>query len=275
MIDDQGTLFSWRSAGDRGVERGDGPLPVLLLHGLMGSRRSWQRQLEHFAAERFAAAWDAPGYGASAPLDADLRSFAGYAEALLRWADELNVERFHLVGLSFGGMIAQHVARREPDRLASLSLLATSPKFGLDGVTTPDGWRAARLAALDGGQQPSDFAPHVMRSISGPNISAEALAGQMRAADLVNADGLRIAIDVLITNDTRAMLAEIAVPTLCLVGELDEETPPAYARVIADGIPAARLVVIAGAGHLLNAEAPVEVNGQLGEHFATCEHLAR
>ena len=60
-------------------------------------------------------------------------------------------------------------------------------------------------------------------------------------------------------------------PTLVLVGELDAETPPAYAAALAAEIPAATLVTIAGAGHLLNAEAPAEVTRRLADHFAASD----
>jgi pimeloyl-ACP methyl ester carboxylesterase len=63
----------------------------------------------------------------------------------------------------------------------------------------------------------------------------------------------------------------ITVPTLCLVGELDDETPPAYAMAVADLVPSARLSVIEGAGHLLNVEAPETVNDAIIEHVARAE----
>jgi 3-oxoadipate enol-lactonase len=59
------------------------------------------------------------------------------------------------------------------------------------------------------------------------------------------------------------------VPTLILVGELDEETPVAYAQAIDDLLPNSRMVVIPGAGHLLNLEAPEEVNALMLEHWSS------
>lgn len=259
IVDHERGGVGWREAGT------DQPgLPLLLLHGLTGSRLSWEPQLQTLGGVRRVAAWDLPGYGASAPVDPSL-GFRGLADAVARWCDVLGVEQVHLAGLSFGGMIAQYTAVHHPDRVASLALLATSPKFGLDG-TEPAAWRRARLAPLDEGQQPIDFAPRVMRAIAGPHISDGALQGQIDAAARVPADGLRASIDVLITHDSRPLLASIAAPTIVVVGELDGETPVAYAKAIADGIPGAVLHVIAGAGHLLNVEAPDAVNGLLRVH---------
>lgn len=244
-------------------------MPVILLHGLLGSRRAWEPQLAALSGDRTVVAWDAPGYGsAAAPAAA---GFEVYADAVARCADEAGFESFHLVGLSFGGMIAQHAALRHGDRLVSLSLLSSSPKFGFDGVTTAASWRAARLAPLDAGRRPIDFAPDVLRAISGPGISDAAIAGELRAAELVTDAGLRAAIDALITHDTCDALAQIHVPTLCIVGDADAETPVAYSQFLADRIPEARLVVVPGAGHLVHVEAADEVNRLLGDHFVRSE----
>lgn len=262
-----GTHFSWRGSS---AAVASGTSPVVFLHGLTGSRWSWEPQLDGLSADRSVLAWDAPGYGQSAALSSDV-SFNGFADAVIRCAHEAGIDRFHLVGLSFGGMIAQYAALRHPDRLVSLALVATSPKFGFDGVTTPESWRAARLAPLDAGQQPRDFAPVVIRAISGPSISDEALAGQIRAADLVSADALRTAIDVLITHDTRHLLDQITTPTLCIAGALDAETPPAYVAFLAERIPDATMTVLPGVGHLVNVEAPDDVNQLLAAHFTRTE----
>ena len=264
IVDVERDGFGWRESGSSmpGV-------PVLLLHGLTGSRLSWEPQLGALGASHRVAAWDLPGYGDSDPLEAS-PSFEAFAAAVVRFIDVLGVRRVHLVGLSFGGMIAQYVAVAHADRLCSLSLMATSPKFGLDG-TQPDEWRAARLAALDAGAEPIDFAPHVLRSIAGPAISDEALAGQVNAAARVPSSGLRVSIDVLVTHDSRSLLPSISVPTMVAVGEFDSETPVEYARALADPIPRSALHVVSGAGHLLNVEAPGAVNALLSGHFAAAE----
>jgi 3-oxoadipate enol-lactonase len=254
--------LAWREAGA-------GTPPAIFLHGLGGSRISWDDQLRELGDDRHCAAWDAPGYGAAAPLPGPL-TFAGLADAVARLADVLGPDRPHLIGLSFGGQIAQHAALAHPGRFRSLALLSTSPAFGLDG-TRPEAWRAARLAPLDAGQEPADFAEPVLRGVAGPGISEEALAGQRAAMERISAAGLRRAIDCLVTHDLRGRLGAIDLPTLVLVGADDDETPPAYARAIADEIRGARLEIVPGAGHLLNAEAPAAVNALLREHLARAD----
>ena len=165
--------LAWREAGT-------GAPAAIFLHGLGGSRTAWDDQLRDLSDRRRCAAWDLPGYGAAPPLAGEM-TFAALADTVARLADAIDPEdRPHLIGLSLGGMIAQHAALAHRGRFRSLTLLGTSPAFGLDGTTAAD-WRAARLAPLDAGQEPADFAAAVLRSIAGPGITEEALAGQCAA----------------------------------------------------------------------------------------------
>jgi 3-oxoadipate enol-lactonase len=236
-------------------ERGSGPV-VLLLHGLGGSSTSWEPQFAGLADAHRVVAWDLPGYGASAPLEGDV-TFTGLAAAVAELVGVLGVDAVHLVGLSFGGMIAQRVALDHPQVVTSLTLASTSPCFGLDG-TRPDDWVAARLAPLQAGLQPADFAADVLRAIAGPDITEAALAEQVAAMARIPAEALARSVACLVHHDTRAELHRISAPTQVLVGEFDAETPVEYARALAEGIPGAVLRVVSGAGHLLNAEAPAK-----------------
>jgi 3-oxoadipate enol-lactonase len=257
--------IAWREAGE-------GPV-VVLLHGLGGSRTAWEQQLAALSSTWRAVAWDLPGYGASAPLAGPL-TFDGLADAVARLLDASGTEAAHLVGLSFGGMIAQHAALRHAARVRSLALLSTSPAFGLDG-TSADAWQAARLAALDAGRTPAEIAPDVIDALAGPGLSAQARAEQVAAMARIGTDALRRAIACLPTHDVRERLAEVTAPTLVLSGQLDVETPPAYGRALADAIPGARFEVVPGAGHLLPAEAPQQVNAALIEHLTAVDQDGR
>jgi 3-oxoadipate enol-lactonase len=270
LVDQLQQGIAWREVRPGAPDNSDsGRLPVLFLHGLGGSRISWEPQLVSVGARRLAAAWDLPGYGESAPLDIPV-TFAALADAVVRWADVLGAERVHLVGISFGGMIAQYAAARHSGRVASLSLLATSPRFGLDG-TSPEEWRTARLAPLDAGLEPADFADRVLGGLAGLRISPEALEGQRAAMRRITGAALRTSIDCLVTHDSRLLLGSITAPTQCLVGSLDDETPVAYSQALVDGIAGAELHVIDGVGHLLNAEAPGTVDTLIAAHLARVE----
>jgi pimeloyl-ACP methyl ester carboxylesterase len=170
-------------------------------------------------------------------------------------------------------MVALHTALEHPQRVRSLALLDTSPAFGLDG-TQPDAWRRARLAPLDEGVTPAAMAERVLRSVMAPDVRDGVVATAAASMARIPSDGLRAAVECLPTHDVRDRLGDIHVPTLVVVGERDEETPPAYARLLADGIAGASLSVIPGAGHITNLEAPDAVNALLASHLAAAERAA-
>ena len=261
-VDISSNGFAWR-------EHGDGEL-VVLLHGLGGSRIAWDAQLVGLGDQWRVAAWDMPGYGEAAPLPDDPLTFPALAAAAAEWIAALGAESAHVIGISMGAMVAQHLAARHPARVRSLALLSSSPKFGLDG-TTADSWRAARRAPLDAGFEPVDFAEQVLRGIAGPHITEFAFESQRAAMARVTGSALRRSIDCVITHDATVFLSTIATSTLVIVGALDRETPVAYSQYLVDHLPYARLAVVPGAGHLVNAEAPALVNQLLVEHLTAVE----
>ena len=247
-VDVDGPL-AWR-------EQGTGEA-VLFLHGLGGSRTSWQPQLSGLSEAFRCIAWDMPGYGASDPVEP--LTFATIADAVARLLDAASVERAHLVGESFGGMHALHAALRHPDRVGRLVLANTSGAFGLDG-TDPGLWRAARLAPLDAGLTPAYIAEQVLTSVAGPSLDADILAMRVAGFARIPADALRAAIECLPSHNALDRLPEISAPTLVIAGELDAETPVAYSHILVDGLPDAELVVLDGVGHLAVSEAPKTFN---------------
>jgi pimeloyl-ACP methyl ester carboxylesterase len=151
-----------------------------------------------------------------------------------------------------------------------LTLLCTSPKFGLDG-TDPDEWRAHRLSGLEAAGSPSAVAPVILASLVGAgneHVLPEAIA----AMDRVPLRGLLDSLRTIVAHDSRAILPTIEIPTLVLVGSIDEETPPAYGQAIVDLMPDARLCVIDDAGHLLNLEAAEAVSIEIAGHWQEERH---
>jgi pimeloyl-ACP methyl ester carboxylesterase len=256
VIDVDSSPVAWREAGS-------GPVAVFL-HGLGGGRTAWRPQLEVLSEVRRCVAWDAPGYGASDPVQDT--SFDAYARAALSVIDTVSPgEAVDLVGMSFGGMIAQYATALAPERIRSLTLLCTSPKFGLDG-TDPDEWRAARLAGLEQMGSPAAAAPLILPSLVGPN-GAHVLPEAIAAMGRVPLAGLLDSLSTIASHDSRALLPAIVTPTLVLVGELDDETPVTYGQAIVDLLPNGRLEVIPGVGHLLNLEAEDAVNTAIARHW--------
>jgi 3-oxoadipate enol-lactonase len=250
---------AWREAGPP-----DGEL-VVLLHGIGGSRIAWEPQLSSLSAAGYlAAAWDMPGYGASAPPHE--WSFDALARAAATWIRGFGEGAAHVVGLSMGGMVALHLALMEPALVRSLVLCDTSPQFGFDGTTTADTWVEARLGPIRAGATPASMATAVFDSIMAP--AATAVAEAAAAMARVESGAFESAVRCLPSHDVRDRLAEIAAPTLVVVGELDRETPPSYARHLADRIAGSRYTEIVGAGHISNLERPAAFDAAVLDFLA-------
>lgn len=256
--DEAGQFLAWRSSGP-----GDAP-PAVFLHGLGGNRSSWEPQLNGLADLRRCLACDLPGYGRSPGRPGSLPELAA---AVARWITGLGQGPADVVGLSFGGMVAQHLALDHPETVRTLALLDTSPAFGLDGVTTPEDWLASRGIGSAAADTPAPDTGRIIAGITGPRCSGEVRAEAAAIMREVPPATLEASCRALVRHDTRDRLHEITAPTLVMVGENDAETPVPYARAIADRVPGARLVVVPEAGHLLNVEAPATVNQELRRHW--------
>jgi len=244
------------------AERGEGARTVVFLHGIGADHRVFDDQLETFAKGGRALAWDMPGYGDSPPLAA--MTFEGLAEALRALLDERRVERGVIVGHSMGGMIAQELAARHPERVAALALVATSAAFGGDGE-----WQrrflADRLRPLDEGKTPADIAPALVRGMIGDDPDPRAIDRAVACMSSVPAKTYRAALHALVTFDRRASLAAIRCPTLVLAGERDRVASPAVMQRMAEAISGARYRMLAGVGHLANLERPAAFDAALAE----------
>ncbi len=173
-----------------------------------------------------------------------------------------------VVGLSFGGMLAQHLALQHPALVRTLALLDTSPRFGMDGVTTREEWLATRVDPLRERRTPAEQVERVVAGLVGRSCPAavrEVAAASMRA---VPGASLAAACRALVDHDTCDRLHAVHAPTLVLVGAEDTETPVDYSAAIAQRIPGARLVVLPETGHLSNLESPDAVNAELRSHWS-------
>ena len=107
-----------------GTQQATSEVPVLLLHGSPGSSADFLTLGPALASDYRVLAPDLPGFGHSTRVVSDysLRAHAGYALDLLR---HLDLEKVHVVGFSMGGGVALEIARQDPDRLRSLTLLSS------------------------------------------------------------------------------------------------------------------------------------------------------
>ncbi|HSD40536.1 MAG TPA: alpha/beta fold hydrolase [Burkholderiales bacterium] len=253
------------------VRRGSGDIAVVLLHGVGGSAAAWAPQLDAIAdAGCLAVAWDAPGYGASAPIEP--YDMPNLARALERLLDALPVRRRVLVGHSMGGMVAQEAATAFPQKIDGLVLSATSPAFGKADGAWQQGFLAQRLGPLDAGRTMAELAPALVAAMVGPDAEPPGVTAATEIMARVPGETYRKALHALVRFDRRDALAAIRVPTLVIAGERDANAPPAVMEKMAARIAGAEYRVLAGCGHLANLERPRSFNqlvlAWLGRHFA-------
>ena len=228
---------------------------VVFLHGIGGSARIWEPQVESFAAAGFRpVALDLPGYGVRPPVDRmDFEMLAGDVEGEIA---RLGLDRPILVGYSMGGMVAQTALRRQPTAYRAAVLSGTSPAFGDPTGEFQKKFIADRLGPLDAGRTMAELALAMVDAISGPSPDP---AGRRLAIDTIAATSersYRAAVHCLVGFDERANLARIGIPVLCLAGEHDRLAPAAMMERMAARVPGARYVCLKGVGHLPNIEAP-------------------
>lgn len=244
--------------------RDDDSAPVLILGPSLGTTwHMWDRQVPELAQHWRVFRFDLPGHGGSPAHPAG--SVEALAERLLATLDDLGIQRFGYAGCSLGGAIGAELALRHPERVASLALIAASPRFG-----TADEFRQRGVIVRSNGLDPiARTAPerwftHGFASAQ-PAITDWAVQ-MVRTTD----PGCYIAsCEALAAFDVREELGDIGVPTLVLVGSEDQVTGPAEARTLVAGIPDARLAVVPGASHLAPVEQPAAVTDLLVRHFTS------
>jgi len=232
--------------------------PIVFLHGIGGSARSFLPQLDHFSAAWRAIAWDMPGYGGSTPLE--IVSIDTLTAALAGFLQELGLDRPVLVGHSIGGMLVQRLLSLRPHAARGVVLAQTSAAFGSRDPAWAQDFIRTRLAPLDAGQSMADLAPGMVADLAGdsPDPDGMALARDCFAhtPDITYRD----TVMALPGFDLRDALPRIAVPTLVLSGTQDRNAPAPAMERMAARIPNARYVALDGAGHLAHLEQPTPFN---------------
>jgi pimeloyl-ACP methyl ester carboxylesterase len=240
--------------------RGEGP-PMVLLHGYVGNRRTWRRQLEELSGEFTVVAWDAPGYGRSSDPPEGFR-LADFADCLASLIEALGLGRPHVVGLSFGGGLALELYRRHPE--IPRTLVLAGAYAGWAGSLPPDVveyrlQQALRLADLPPERLVDELLPTLF-SASAPQDLVDEFAAIMAE---FHPAGLRANSRAFAEADLRDVLPRIDVPTLLLYGSEDARAPLSVGHELHAAIPGSRLVVLEGAGHVSCVEAAERFNAEV------------
>jgi pimeloyl-ACP methyl ester carboxylesterase len=230
--------------------------PLVLAMGIGGSCRGWlPLQVPEFSRERTTLIFDYPGVGGSEarPGPFSTRDLADTTAALL---DALGIECADVAGAFMGGMVAQELALRHPQRVERLLLMGTYARPDAKRRLLLEQWR--ELARID--------APlHVMVrdrllwTAHDDTIAQTDLIEQM--IEFFTRDGAPLSAELFaeqcsacLAHDTLERLGEIRQATLVLCGAQDLLTPPKLHRELAAGIRDARLVSVPNAAHLVMVE---------------------
>lgn len=216
----------------------DGDTGMVLIQGFMLDETLW-RDVE-------------PQLSALAPLiHADLRSgetIAAMAEHILATCPP----RFVLVGFSLGGYVAREIARRAPQRVIALVLIATSAQP--DGPEHAQRKRAAQAISVAGFRGMSRAA--LAASLHPRLATDDAMIERLRLMNVRLGHEVFLRKSMLDRGDDRDRLQAIACPTLVIAGADDRLRRADEARELADGIPGAQLIVIENSGHMIPLEQP-------------------
>jgi pimeloyl-ACP methyl ester carboxylesterase len=249
---------------------GAGPA-LVLLHGVGLNQSIWAEQVKAFAPTHQIIAYDLLGHGRSTVVS-DNALLGDWIHQLENLVEELKLERFSLVGFSFGGLIAQGFAAKHAGKIEKLVLMSTvydrsemqrASVLSRLEVVKREGPHATIPTALSRWFSPqfAESHPDVM------NRYAVMLRGN-DATSFLSAYTCFATVD----RDLVGVLAKFNRPTLIMTGELDTGSTPDMARKLAGMIPGAEYSIIAGGRHMMPVEMPDEVNSVL-RRFLGGEHV--
>jgi pimeloyl-ACP methyl ester carboxylesterase len=227
--------------------------PLVLLHAFPFDGRMWKATAEALADRCRVIVPDLRGFGGSELGEGDV-SIAGMADDVAALLDHLGVARATVGGLSMGGYVTLAFAARHRRRLEALILADTRAAGDSEKA------RAGRAAALDLVEQ-QGVAAYVERQLAAllSPSATEAVRQQVRVLGQQSAAAVAAGIRALRDRpDRQAELADIDCPTLVIAGTADSLSPLDEMTAMASQIRGARLLQIAGAGHLSNLERPAE-----------------
>jgi pimeloyl-ACP methyl ester carboxylesterase len=258
-----GHSVSYREAGHGAA--------LVLLHGFLCDSRCWRHQLADLSSRFRVIAWDAPGAGLSSD-PSDPFTMTDWADCLAAFLNRLAIEQAHIVGLSWGGVLAQEFYRQHARRVRRLIL-----------ADTYAGWKGSLSAAaceqrLERCERESRLPVEEFTSRwVGEMFTGAASADLLKEMSLIISDfhplGFRLMATSLAEADTTDLLPTITAPTLVLWGDDDRRSPLSIAEQLRDAIPHARLSVVADAGHVSNMQQPESFNAHVRD-FCLSDELS-
>jgi 3-oxoadipate enol-lactonase len=237
---------------------------VVFLGGSLGSTHQlWDELAAELGADHRVVAFDIRGHGFS-PTAVGPVSVADLAADVVALADRLGVPAFHYVGLSLGGAIGQQLALDVPERLVSLTLACTSPRFG-DATTWLDRAAAVRADGMEPLREPTGgrwFTDEVRRQ------RPERVSSLLDELVATDPESYATLCEALGGFDVRDRLQEIGTPTRVVTADADPVCPPDVTAQLLYGIADADDRLLTGSAHLANICRPSEFGNAVREHLS-------
>jgi len=237
--------------------------PVLVFTNSLGSDlRIWDALVSHLQRDFRIIRYDKRGHGLS-DVPAPPYFMDDFVLDLVGLLDALEIKEATVCGLSVGGVIAQGLALRLPDRVRGLVLCDTAMRIG-----SFDSWEE-RIATVRASGLSSLVHPSMERWFSAAfreNRSVE-MQGYSNMLRCIAQNGYLGACYALRDADLTSSTPKINQPTLVLCGDQDIATPPDLGRALAQAIPNARFAIIENAGHLICIEQPAAMAEQMTKFF--------
>ncbi|MDQ6929289.1 MAG: alpha/beta hydrolase [Candidatus Eremiobacteraeota bacterium] len=255
-----GVLAGARTGGDTGEA-------IFFVHGVGSTAAIWDYQLDALCDRYRCYAIELRGNGAAEnDPDPSVISREGFARDVLAVADAAEIGRFHLVGCSLGGVVGFELWRHAPGRIASMTIVGSFARY-------PDNaqYAAAIIANVSAAESLEAFARERGAKVLPPGAPPRRIEETISQMGDKSLPCYIASTHATWTGDYRNELGSITVPALVVCGELDPIAPRALSEEIADGIPGARLEVVAGAGHVVNADTPELFNLLLTAFLARSE----
>jgi pimeloyl-ACP methyl ester carboxylesterase len=249
--------------------RGSGE-PLLLIQGMSGSHAAWGEPfLAGLGDDVDVVAYDHRGVGDSTP-QTDPFSIVQLADDAAGLLDALEWDTAHVLGISMGGMVAQELALRHPQRIRTLTLGCTYPGGAEAQLADPALIQELAGALLSGDRELA------LRTGFKANLSAAHVADEgnwpafqeMATAVPVAVPVIMLQMQAVMGHDTSARLASIEAPTLVVHGTEDRMLPVVNGELIARLVPDARLELLDGVGHMFWWEEPERSAALVRSHVA-------
>lgn len=235
--------------------------PVIVFSNSLGTDlRVWDRLVDRLQGRFCMVRYDKRGHGLSEVTPAPY-AMDDHVNDLIGLLDHLKLDKVVVCGLSVGGMIAQGLAARQPERMRAMILMDTAAKIG-----TPEMWNE-RMAAIEKGGIEVLADPIMERWLSA-RFRAEKPEETLVWRNMLTRtprDGYLGTSAAIRDADLTESTSKIAMPVLGIGGSEDGSTPPDLVRGTIDSIAGGRFELVEGAGHLPCVEDPDKVAGLIAD----------